>query len=80
MKKLSVIILFVSIFVGVYSMMPSLGIVYDFIFLMFMMSNVLLVYLVYAVLKFGEDPGLEFNEGYWYSDIDKQYSKDLESL
>jgi len=79
MKDIGKLVIAVSVFVGVYSMMPSLGVMYDIIFLTFLVANALLIYMVYAVLKYGQDPGVEFDEGYWYSDVDKKYSPDYET-
>ena len=60
----------------VYAMMPSLGATYDIMFAVFVGGNILLVYMVYAILKYMDEPKEKWSDGYWYSDVDKRYSED----
>ena len=67
-----------TVYLFIYAATPSLGLVYDLILFLFVVGNFGLIYMVYAVLKYGEQPDRKFSDGYWYSDVDKKYSEDSE--
>ena len=46
----------------------------NLVFFMFILSNALLLYSVYQILKNGIIPKDKFDDGYWYANVDKQYS------
>lgn len=75
MKPIRDLVIGVSIYLLIYAAAPPLGMAYDLIFLMFIIGHGLLLYMVYGVLKWGEEPKGRWKEGDWYSDIDKKYSK-----
>ena len=64
----------VIIFLATYAAMPHLYASYDLVFFMFILSNALLLYSVYQILKNGIVPKDKFDDGYWYANVDKQYS------
>jgi hypothetical protein len=76
MKPIKGIVIFVTLFVLFYSITPHIGVAENVIFSLFLIANVFLFYLVYAVLVKGKDSGKKFSEGHWYDDVDKTYSKD----
>ena len=76
MKKAHLTIGITTFYLMVYAMMPSLGVTHDIMFAVFVGGNILLVYMVYAILKYMDEPKEKWSEGYWYSDVDKKYSED----
>lgn len=73
MKPIKTLVIAVTVFLLVYAVMPHAGAGYNLMFPLFLIGNFLLLYLVYKVLKSGVAPKEEFDDGYWYSDVDKQY-------
>jgi hypothetical protein len=70
MKDIRGPVLFTSIYLLVYVIALSTGVYYDLAFLMFMFSQVLVVWMVYYVLKFGTPSSKKFDDGHWYEDHD----------
>jgi len=75
MKPIKPIVIAVTVFLFLYAAMPFAGVGYNLMLFFFLIGNFLLLYLVYSVLKFGIAPKEKFDDGYWYSDVKKQYSK-----
>lgn len=75
MKLIKPLLIGLTVFLFAYVLMPHFGVAYQFMYFLFITGNLLLIYAVYAVLKFGEEPERKFDDGYWYSDIDRQYGK-----
>ncbi len=71
MKPIKNLIVGVTIFLAIYAAMPHLDASYDSVLFMFILGNVLLVCKVHQILKNGIAPKEKFNDGYWYSDMDK---------
>lgn len=76
MKPIKPLVIAVTIFLFFFAAMPHAGAGYNLMFSLFIVGNFLLLYLVYSVLKFGIAPKEKFDDGYWYSDVNKQYGKD----
>ncbi|QSE97073.1 hypothetical protein [Fulvivirga lutea] len=74
MKPIKWTVIGISIYVFFYAMIPLLNIAYALGFLLFLIGNALFLYMVYEVLKNGKESNKKFDEGYWYSDVDKKYS------
>lgn len=68
MKNFKVPVYGTSSFLLNYLIAVQLEMSYPFIFTMFLVGQGLVVYLVYTVLKYGEDTKQKFSEGYYYSD------------
>ncbi len=68
MKNIKVPVFGTSAFLLIYVIAVGLNMNYPLIFTMFMIGQALVIYMVYSVLKFGEDPGKKFDEGHWYDD------------
>lgn len=76
MKNVGTVIGITTFYLMVYAMTPSLGIAYDIVFGLFCIGNLLFLYMVYVILKYGDEPKKKWSEGNWYADVDKVYSKD----
>lgn len=76
MRPIKFIVIGVTIYLAIYTMLPFMNVAFTVMFFLFLVGNGLFLYMVYSVLKHGIDPKKKFNDGYWYSDVDKQYSKD----
>ena len=76
MKPVKLIVIGVTIYLFLFTLSPVLNLAYALMFILFVIGNVLLLYMVYSVLKYGEAPKRKWKDGYWYSDVDKRYSKD----
>ena len=70
MDNIKIPILLTTVYLVLYSMLPALNLVYDLIFILFVISQFMVVWLVIRVLKDGKPSGKKFNEGYWYDDLD----------
>ncbi|MEQ8927220.1 MAG: hypothetical protein RLO81_15470 [Fulvivirga sp.] len=77
MKPIKWTVIGVTIYLMFYAMMPFVNVAYAVVFLLFLIGNALLLFMVYDVLKNGEAPTKKFDDGYWYSDINKKYSENL---
>jgi hypothetical protein len=76
MRKAYLAIGITTFYLMVYAMMPSLGAAYDLMFAVFVGGNILVLYMVYAILKHMQEPKEKWSEGYWYSDVNKKFSED----
>ncbi|NNC82314.1 MAG: hypothetical protein HKN79_01955 [Flavobacteriales bacterium] len=76
MRKIAPLVIGMTVFVFFFAMTPILGMEYGFINALFLIGNVMVIYMVYAVLRFGEAPKEKFDDGYWYSDIDRSFTAD----
>lgn len=76
MKNIKAVVIGVSLFLLFYTIAPFFEGNYDLIFTMFMLGQILVLYMVYAVLKFGIAPKEKFSDGKWYDDVDRIYSKE----
>lgn len=76
MQKVKGIIWMTSLFVLFYAITPHIGVKENIIFSLFLVSNILLIYMVYAILVKGTPSKKKFSEGDWYDDINRTYSKD----
>ena len=76
MQKVKGIIWVTSLFVLFYAITPQIGVKENIIFSLFLVSNILLIYMVYAILVKGTPSKKKFGEGNWYEDVNKTYSKD----
>ena len=74
MKNIKPLVIGVTLYLFFFAMMPPLGADYLFVYILFLIGNVLTVYMVYAVLKYGEEPEEKFEDGHWYSDVKKRYT------
>lgn len=63
--KVAVIITAVTLFALFYAVAPYLGIGYEYMVLMFFAAPFLLLYMVYAILKYGKASGHTFEERYY---------------
>lgn len=75
MKPIKFTVIGVTVYLMIYSVLPVMNVAYAIMFLFFVIGNVLLLYMVYDVLKNGEDPKKKFSDGHWYSDVNKKYSE-----
>ena len=75
MERIKPVVIGVTIYLFIFAMTPSLGLVYDLIFTLFMIGNFLLIYMVYVVLKYGVASKKKFNDGYWYEDVDRPFGQ-----
>ncbi|NNC86289.1 MAG: hypothetical protein HKN75_09415 [Bacteroidia bacterium] len=75
MKPIQNTVITVSLFLLFYALSPHFGITFRVLFALFTLGNVMLVYMVYAVLKYGISPKQKFSEGFWYCDVNKKYSE-----
>ena len=69
MKKVFVVIAFVSLFAVIYQIAPYIGIGDKAILSMFILSPFLIVYMAYVILKDGKPSKYTFEER-WYEDVD----------
>lgn len=76
MNKALIAIGVTTFYLMVYTMMPSLGVAYDMMFAVFVGGNILLLYMVYAILKHMQGPKEKWSDGHWYSDVDRKFSED----
>ncbi len=77
MKTVRNIVVGTSIFLMLYALMPTINVSYDIMYLFFMIGNALVIYMVYAVLRYGVASKKKFNEGHWYDDVELLYLKDI---
>lgn len=76
-KTVRNIVLGTTAILFLYALMPTIDVSYDIMYLFFMIGNGLVIYMVYAVLKYGIASGKKFEEGHWYDDVEKVYLKDI---
>lgn len=63
--KVATIITVVILFAIFYQVAPSLGVGYKYMVAMFFAAPLLLLYMVYAILKYGKASGHTFDERYY---------------
>lgn len=78
MKTVRNVVLGTTLFLFLYTLMPHMGFSYDIIYIFFVIGSLLVPYMVYVVLKDNYKTNKKFNEGHWYEDVDKVYSKSKE--
>ena len=69
MKRVYAIIILVSLFALLYQLSPYIGFSEKAIFSMFLLSPILMIYMVYAILKSGQPSEYTFDERF-YDDLD----------
>ena len=69
MKNVSIIVTLVSLFAFFYQISPYIGVPDSVIAIMFFISPVLLIYMVYVILKYGKKPKHTFEERF-YEDVE----------
>jgi hypothetical protein len=69
MKKTAIVITLATLYVLLYHSSPIIGLPDEFIIGMFILSPIVVVYLVYTVLKYGKPSGHTFEERF-YDDYD----------
>lgn len=69
MKKPAIIITLATLYVLLFHSSPLMGIPDEFIIAMFILSPVVVIYMVYVILKYGKPSGNTFEERF-YDDFD----------
>jgi hypothetical protein len=69
MKPIRPLVIGVSLYLLFYALTPLFGLELKFVYSLFVIGNFLVIYMVYAVLRYGIGPKEKFSEGYWYGDI-----------
>jgi hypothetical protein len=75
MKKPAVVISFATLFMVFYNLSPYIGIPDEAIIAMFILSPIILIYMVYIILRFGKPSKYTFEEKF-YDDLDYSREKD----
>jgi len=75
MKKPAIVIGFATLFMVFYNLSPYLSIPDEFIIAMFILSPIILIYMVYVILKFGKPSKYTFEDRF-YDDLDYSREKD----
>ncbi len=75
MRPIRFTVIGVTFYLFLYTLAPVLSPAYILMFILFLVGNTLLLYMIYIVLKHGKAPKEKWNDGYWYSDINKKYSE-----
>jgi hypothetical protein len=65
MKKVSVTVALVTLFVAFYNVSPYIGVPDRAILAMFCVAPLLTIYMVYVILKYGKPSGATFDEKYY---------------
>ena len=69
MKKPAIVITLATLYVLLFHSSPLIGIPDEFIIAMFILSPVVVIYMVYVILKYGKPSGHTFEERF-YDDFD----------
>ena len=69
MKKPAIVITLATLYVLLFHSSPLMGIPDEFIIAMFILSPVVVIYMVYVILKYGKPSGNTFEERF-YDDFD----------
>ena len=69
MKKTVIVITLATLYVLLFHSSPLMGIPDEFIIAMFILSPVVVIYMVYVILKYGKPSGNTFEERF-YDDFD----------
>ena len=64
MKRVPVVITLVTLFAAIYHLAPYIGVSDTAIFIMFLISPILVLYMAYVILKHGRPSGHTFDERY----------------
>jgi len=72
MKPVALSIGISSALVLLYAAAPALGLGYSLVFLLFLLANVGLFWMVYRILTKGEPSTKTWDEGYRYDDVDEK--------
>jgi hypothetical protein len=75
MKKPAIVIALATLFMAFYNLSPYIGIPDEFIIAMFILSPIILIYMVYVILRFGKPSKYTFEERF-YDDLDYDRIKD----
>ena len=65
MKKPTIVIGFATLFMVFYNLSPYIGIRDEFIIAMFILSPIILIYMVYVTLRFGKPSKYTFEERFY---------------
>jgi hypothetical protein len=68
MKPIASIVYGVSLFLLFYTIAPYLDISGNILFLLFLLGQFFVVYLVYMTLRYGNPTDKTFEDGHWYED------------
>lgn len=74
MKKPAIVITLATLYVLLFHSSPLIGIPDEFIIAMFILSPVVVIYMVYVILKYGKPSGNTFEERF-YDDFDYKRSE-----
>jgi hypothetical protein len=72
MKDDRVPIIIVSLYLIFYTISPYLGIPFHFILLMFSLSPLFLIWMVYSILKYGKPSGKKLKDGEEFGYADRE--------
>ena len=75
MKKPTIVIALATLFMVFYNLSPYIGIPDEFIIAIFILSPIILIYMVYVILRFGKPSKHTFEERF-YDDLDYDRIKD----
>ena len=70
MKKVQLVIIFVTLFAVFYNISPHIGISSQAITLMFILSPFLVIYMAYVILKYGKPSGHTFDDRFYEDDYE----------
>lgn len=70
MENIKIPVLFTTFYVVIYAMLPGMGMGFSIMFILFLISQFLVIWMVIRVLKDGKPSGKQFNKGHWYDDWD----------
>jgi hypothetical protein len=69
MKNVKFAVYFSTAYLFVFALLPLFQGTIPLMFLLFSFSPLVVIWLVFCVLVYGEAPQEKFSDGYWYSDI-----------
>jgi hypothetical protein len=75
MEPIRPIVIGTTIYLFLYALTPGLGVAPAIILFLFITGNALCLYMVWAILTKGKADDRTFDEGYWYSDVDRKFSE-----
>lgn len=70
MENIKIPVIFTSVYLLIYSMLPAMDPLFPVMFTLFVIGQFLVIWMVVRVLKDGRPSGNKFNEGRWYDDLD----------
>lgn len=71
MKKLSLILLAILIFLLFTVFIPSISFDINIVGALFIIGNVLMLLATYSILRYGKASSKKFDDGDWYEDSDR---------